>query len=254
MQNKSKLFVGFELEFLHCLSDLPFVGPFGHLKSDGSIKATAAKGGYPREFASRIARGDTLLSQVTSVCDALKASQSYSNRSCGFHVHIDMRTVTASQRKQIEYWWFLYEPIFFAMVRQQRRKNTYCTSVKLEGRFRPEHTRYQALNTSAYSKHKSYEFRLHHGTVNSTLIRKWILLLLRFVTKAIAAPVLITDERLTGRQLLISFYRFLDLPLKGRKYVIRRIRRFERYVRITEYIQLSKEGTPQRVQHQRLRV
>lgn len=247
-RNKSKLFVGFELEFIY-LGETPQFGNFGHVKGDSSIKVTSTKGGTTREFASRIARGDALLDQVTAVCAAMKASMAYANRTCGFHVHIDMRFTNEEKRTAIRNWWLIYEPIFFAMVRQQRRKNSYCVSVKKNGSRYDTANRYQALNTAAFAKHKSYEFRLHHGTVNRTLIINWIRLLLLFVECAITAepptPYSIRKcNGMTGRELLISFYQFLGLPLKARKYVVRRIRRFEKYTRITEYIQLAKKGTP----------
>lgn len=96
------------------------------------------------------------------------------NKSCGLHVHLDMRDVYGTGRlgarinrlrKAL--------PILGLMVSESRRHNSYC---QLEVS-RRNGDRYFAVNLTSLEKHRTIEVRLHSGTTDYTKISNWVELL-----------------------------------------------------------------------------
>lgn len=116
---------------------------------------------------------------IRSVCDVLNNRSAKVNRTCGLHVHIDMR-----KRDWRSCYTKLYRmlPWLYAIVAESRRcggeGRQYC---KRNGPRPPDGDRYHALNVESIRQHNTLEVRLHHGTVDATKIVNWVYLLTRIV-------------------------------------------------------------------------
>lgn len=218
----SKRRVGVELEFLTDDDDLLHsLQEYGEIKEDGSIRGN----GIAAELASHSASGDRLL----DLLDALSAKVSQGatvNKSCGFHVHLDMGETSEVQQERIKRWWRLCEPLLWDIVAPSRAANAYCAP------YDPDSPgRYFTLNTSALKIHGTFEVRMHQGTTNPERIKAWVLFLVQFFdtlqdvpcSKVTANQV----QRLSRRKQLIFFFQWLKLPLSLKKYWVSRIRRFD---------------------------
>jgi len=103
------------------------------------------------------------------------------------HVHINCRTLTEEQTRQLILFYALFEDFFFAMVNQDRRSNIHC--VPLTETFLPQIYRYEllryiknwhkytALNVLPLTKQGSIEFRHLQGTKDDQLLSDWLLVL-----------------------------------------------------------------------------
>lgn len=240
LENTSRRKVGFELEFL--APRTPNVAGLGRIKGDGSVGSAPedaeimkadklTQRGGAMEFASVPAAGDTLFVLINRVGRAMRSAGAYANRTCGFHVHLDMSNTNEIQRGRIVTWWYRYEDIFRCMVSPSRRSSSYCRAGRADG------DRYRALNLTALNKHGTYECRLHQGTINSTKVKHWILLLLRFMDHYQDVPTTGTNGALTGtpRQKLDRLFKDLDLPLTTRVYLLKRIKKFAKLNPIIEW-------------------
>lgn len=105
------------------------------------------------------------------------------NWSCGLHVHLDMRNrdVEKCYNKLLK-----VQDVLFGMVKKDRWDSEYCQWSSLKHR----DERFNAINYTAYGKHKTLEVRLHHGSLDVVKIGNWISLLLR----AIKGKTLISVE------------------------------------------------------------
>jgi hypothetical protein len=228
-RNKYERRVGIEIEFVS--EDSPTgLEKWGRLKGDGSVHALEDESEYGRghEFASFISRGDTLWSLIDSACESIELVGGFVNRTCGLHVHLDMTDSTSEERDNISKWWCILEPTLFGLVEPARRSNQYCRPLKDCTDRRND--RYRALNMSAFSKHHSFEIRLHHGSIDPDEIKAWVGLLLSFFhvfghVNATATRTR-TIETLPQRSLLLFLFQQLDLPLSLRKDIVKRARRF----------------------------
>ncbi len=190
--------IGLELEFCSPLNSDTIgvmlvkagLGSSVQLKSDGSLRATNP-GDRCHELCILAKQGEvhSLVPRVTAV---LEEAQAYANETCGFHVHLDMRTRSAekawSNLRQVQ-------PILYKMNPESRKKSTYCKPVrsKVFSKARHGRTRYVGINSQALRSHGTLEVRLHSGTVNATEILNWVDLL---VTVADSAPIAKTANNL----------------------------------------------------------
>jgi hypothetical protein len=184
--------VGIELEFCTprgVLSRLA-LWPWGSLHGDGSVQPEPGRSGGGAEFSSHVCSGPAIETMTRAVCEALRARNAWVNSTCGFHLHIGVNDMTASQRQHLRTWWTALEPVFFAVVAPSRRRNRYCTAVR---RFANagewNDTRYSALNLLAQSEHGTYEIRLHHGTLCPDTILNWTRFSLAFFEHFSRAPL-----------------------------------------------------------------
>ncbi len=160
-----------------------------------------------------LATQDEVPEVVTKLCDYLKKIDAYVNKSCGLHVHLDMRNrnlenaysnLVASQK------------FLFAMQPKSSQENSYCLPVT--GRkYKVHRTRYHAINSKAYAEHKTLEMRLHSGTVNAEKIINWVQLLATIAD----APLFLRAPKTLDR-----FVTHLDLPSGLAEYVKARIEKF----------------------------
>ena len=128
----------------------------------------------------RVLVKETELTQVMPrVCGVLKKVKAYVNKSCGLHVHLDMRNrdvVECAKRLYKE------QDLLLGMVPESRKKNKYCQKITrhqlIKGIIEPALvSRYKVINPTSYHRLRTLEVRVHEGTVKSSDIIKWCKLL-----------------------------------------------------------------------------
>lgn len=117
---------------------------------------------------------ESIVERVCSVLnDQLEASV---NKTCGLHVHLDMRRrkASAAYKRLVN-----SQEVLRSLVPYTRRKNDYCkpniTSDLTEAL--ANGARYWVVNPQSLKKHKTLEVRLHSGTTDATKIINWVKLL-----------------------------------------------------------------------------
>ena len=161
--------------------------------SDGSLT-----GSKTFELVSPILNGQDGLNQLQTVSRVLKSLNAKINKSCGLHVHFDADGFGIKTWRNLYKNYAKVEDSIDAFLPESRRKNnnTYCKSMKVPNyeskidrattlkeieRAITFENRYFKLNTQAYWRHRTVEFRQHSGTIEFEKISNWILFLTRFV-------------------------------------------------------------------------
>jgi predicted transposase YbfD/YdcC len=142
---------------------------------------------FSRDFAieMRLLFKERELSNVMILLDDfLKKSQSYVNRSCGLHVHLDMRF-----RDVHECYSRLFNKldVIISKVSRERLDNRYCKK-NTRSEFDDHESlddRYYMINTRSYDEHSTLEIRVHQGTTNVETIQSWV----KFLIDAIQTNV-----------------------------------------------------------------
>lgn len=117
---------------------------------------------------------------VKRVCKVLQECEAKVNKSCGLHVHLDMRNREPSKAYANL---VLTQPLLFRLVHKSRKRSGYCDEINTESKFEQmvNSGRYYTINASAYSKFKTIEVRMHQGTIDGDKIVNWICLLLETI-------------------------------------------------------------------------
>lgn len=106
---------------------------------------------------------------LAALCAILKDKKARVNKTCGLHVHFDMRTKTSRQATFIGKRVARCVPALKAMLPMSRRNNQFCRQdISSRGE------RYAFVNTTAYRRHQTLEIRGHSGTTSFTKIINWI--------------------------------------------------------------------------------
>lgn len=162
---------------------------------------------------------------INKVCDIIKKCKGYVNKTCGLHVHIDMRNRDINT---IYNNFYAIQSIMFNMQPKSRRDNEYCeylsrekmknVNADLKNALRNDDDdfgeRHYSINKMAYARHGTLEVRLHEGTIDAVDIRRWVYFLIKFSD----LPVKLTKK--------INNLDGLDLPDKIKEYVNDRIKKF----------------------------
>ena len=133
---------------------------------DSSIERTSANP-CANEIRALLTRSE-LEPRLFRLCERFKTLGLTVNRSCGLHVHFDMRgrrleEVTKIAKRADKWLKALQE-----LVPASRRENRYC-------RFGVStRDRYHAVNLCSFSKFETLEIRLHSGTVDYSKTLAWI--------------------------------------------------------------------------------
>lgn len=196
----SARYVGLELEMFHHQHDtdrslqlstdwrLSNCG----MSEDGSIRSNSGI-----ELKTPPAQGDDIALWITAVS---KIALSYGMRvdaSCGVHVHVDVKQLTAADFRRlfllVRYW----EPVIYAILPPNRWMGGYggpmqlaekgirrvTTMPHLEALWKRQNgsSRYRGLNFESYKKYGTVEFRYHSGTLNAEKLLAWAYLCQRIV-------------------------------------------------------------------------
>jgi hypothetical protein len=156
---------------------------------------------------------------VKRVCAVLDAHGAYVNKTCGLHVHLDIRkrdakTVFANLVRSY--------PVLAAMVPRQRRQNSFCAAPRT-GEFNPNaySGRYWAINPDAIETHNTVEVRIHSGTTNAMKIIRWTRLLVAIAECGTLRALQYDAETLFPR---------LELSDTLKSYILSRIEKFRHSV------------------------
>lgn len=194
---------GLEVETNHCEKYSSFEGKtyFG-AKEDCTVTG--------KEFYSSILHGDAGLEAIDKLTEFAKHHNWGVGRSCGTHLHLDLRDDTDDQRYAIAYAYCVTETIFYDFVAANRRTNSYCAPISWRvsdlthyakdghyDHFADSRPRYNWLNLWAFDTHQTIEIRSLEGTLDPTRLKNWVKLHTRFadwasklglagVTKALA--------------------------------------------------------------------
>ena len=147
------------------------------------------------EIVSPILTGENGMNQLKLVCEALNELGATVDRSCGVHVHLDARDLTAREVLTIYKRYGEHEEqIDLCMPRSRRADNgTYCRGIKdiaanIAEMDKPRLSRYTGrfhkINLTNLTGSGSLEFRQHSGTTEFKKIGNWIAFLMQFVAKS----------------------------------------------------------------------
>ncbi|RLC88881.1 MAG: hypothetical protein DRJ03_01180 [Chloroflexi bacterium] len=188
------------------------------IKPDSSINSTA-RFRHACEIVSPKLQGDEGLKALKVVCDAIDGSVNV-NRSCGLHVHHDIRN--SEDVRHLVNAWIDNEKYFMQVTPRSRRDNRYCKtwnsihygrspqklSVTETGRVNKTQidnkirnwwhnsvgTRYTTLNMEGYLYRGAVEIRLHSATYEYTKMANWIIATQEFVNKALMQEMPASDS------------------------------------------------------------
>jgi hypothetical protein len=169
---------------------------------DGSIN-----GNNSIELVSPILSGRSGLREVARVVKQFARAGARVNKSCGFHVHVDARTISGEHMRNVYLRYALHETQIDAFMVQSRRGNVneYCRSTqgslgllsatdnnstahrvasamseRWDG-YMYQGGRYNKVNLCAFLRHGTIEFRQHSGTMNVDKVINWIVFCVNFV-------------------------------------------------------------------------
>lgn len=222
--------VGIELEFissadrvkLGAMLALAELGEYVHLKGDGSIRVD--KSGYHAHELSACIPESQRKVVISKIAGVLKEAGALINKSCGFHVHLDMRN---RDRQKSFSNLVSAQNVFYAMNPKSRKESTYCKKTLSKDLDKERNgSRYKGVNAAALSKYGTLEIRIHSGTVDDAKINNWVDLLIS-VTDA-DAPFKRAPRTID------SFCKGYKIPSELRSYIIERIRKFNGGVDVSE--------------------
>lgn len=177
---------------------------------DGSLRNNGV------EFISKPFPKAALLEHFGNLHDNLvfkNKEQAFSPRT-STHVHINCRSLEASQVRTLVLLYALYEEFFFAMCEHGRRDNIHCvplTETYLTGHYNHDLKKliaiwhkYTALNIIPLSKLGTVEFRHLQGTDNPVLLEEWLTALENLWLLAQREPL--SGENLANEDVLRSWW------------------------------------------------
>ena len=159
-------------------------------KEDGSIAGW--------EFVSHVLRGDEGLAEIQNFMAS--GHNIRVGRNCGMHMHFSVRDLDSAEKYAVFMAFVTTEDWWHRQVESHRDDNTYCHRLDARrlmadvkqaivggtefDRYCNYHDRYYWMNISAFHKHGTFENRLHHATWDFAVVKRWIILNLRFVRAA----------------------------------------------------------------------
>lgn len=114
---------------------------------------------------------------VRVICDKLNSLHVTVNKTCGLHVHFDMRHMASGRKMAVVAQRIAKAvPALKQMLPASRQDNEYCAKIinKLSDSDHSHRSRYCFVNLKAYEKHKTLEIRGHSGTTDAIKIINWI--------------------------------------------------------------------------------
>lgn len=133
---------------------------------DGSLRSSEGRG-YTHEIRALFLRSQ-MEPRLHRLCTLLSNLDCAVNKSCGLHVHLDMRGETRVDVKKRATMMATWLQALQELVPPSRRTNDYCKwGIS-------ERDRYHAVNFVAFEKYRTLEIRLHSGTIDYTKILAWI--------------------------------------------------------------------------------
>lgn len=158
------------------------------LVSDSSIRVDQE--GYQGVEIRVLATEQELASVMARLGKILNSRKvdAYANRSCGLHVHLDMRN---RDRDVMYKRLFNVQSLMRKCQPASRLTSKYCkkTSGKTFDEASEINERYSAINVQSYEKHKTIEIRIHEGTTDCDSINSWCKFLVGVLNSDIKSPI-----------------------------------------------------------------
>jgi hypothetical protein len=127
---------------------------------------------------------DAGLEAVDHLCDFGKRNGWVADRRCGLHVHLDVSNETHESLKAIALAYYLTVDVWQTLVESHRIHNSYCGAHRTDMTtlrsitdfyyYASNQNRYEWFNVAAYSRHRTFEIRLHEGTVDGQTVCNWV--------------------------------------------------------------------------------
>ena len=177
--------------------------------TDSSLRGNHPRGDLCLEVVSPILQGKDGLVQLRVLMEHLRRLGVSTNRTCGFHVHVDATSLPLSSMRRVAQCFAALENAFDLLVASKHRstdQNQFCrsnriafgsltnkqrwerlesaqTPEELVDCMNPDNDRYRKLNLTNVtnpSRPSTMEFRLHGGVQELQEAEAWVRLLLRF--------------------------------------------------------------------------
>jgi hypothetical protein len=205
------------------------------VKEDGSVNSSTE---FPHAHEiCLIATEKDIKKLVKKVCKLI-APHSSVNKTCGLHVHLDMRKRNTDKTYANL---FAAQPLLYGMCPKSRVNGSYSCPVSdyepFSERDGYDDDRYVGINHTAYEKHDTFEVRIHAGTVSETKINNWIKLLIKIAD----SPV----KSVSGVDMWKNFKqgkRKIKLSGNLEKYVQKRLDKFKKHHENTEFSDFMKSA------------
>ena len=174
-------------DFCELVSNSP-IEKFSQVKKDGSLRPTM---NYPYglELVCCISE-KKYITFIPEIIQTIKQAKSTVNKSCGFHVHIDMRN---RDYKSVYNNFYRCQAVLFAMNPMNRfegngvgdgggfaKKSKYNTTrdAMLAESMPNMKARYKGINIASVGRHNTLEIRIHSGTLNFEKVNNWLQIIL----------------------------------------------------------------------------
>ncbi len=177
---------GLELESQTCPNYMELNHTGWGAKPDGSIRG--------KEFYSAIFRGNRGLRSIRKVCNYANEHNWVACRSCGYHLHLNMRYENVDSLKAIAYAYYATRNTWLGFVNNRRHNIPYCramdsnngnvghiTDLTEWNEYCSNFNRDIWVNWQAYRAYKSLEIRLHEGTFDADKVCNWVRAHITFV-------------------------------------------------------------------------
>lgn len=154
------------------------------------------------ELVSPPLSGGEGLAEVILAARVLVQIGCHVDTSCGLHVHVDANDLSGASVVNAVRRMVRYESEIDTMVPAHRRSNSFALSNQQQLGVMEQYLssdpdasarticgivsgRYRKLNTAAYIRHGTLEFRQHSGSIDGTKIANWIMFCVQFVEDSI---------------------------------------------------------------------
>lgn len=146
--------------------------------------------------------------ELKAATAALESLNIVVDRSCGTHIHFEVRDYEWQDLQRLMILWSRYEPFFYELMPRARRMNSYCAPLHrtqwtgqaagfwtyaqqaLRAGDRASFQRAAqyierrcALNITHWWRSQRIEVRLHSGTINYTKITRWAMLMMAVINR-----------------------------------------------------------------------
>ena len=168
------------------------------VKSDSSVRGPMGSG---LEVVSRVLpANDEGFNEVNQICQILQESNATANKSCGMHVHVDVRDLSLEQLKNVVRAYVFFQDEIDRVLPRSRRNGGYCrylcnswnradflqrvteaTTVQRLGYAFPQ--RACVLNLAKWRMTGTLEFRQHSGSAEAAKVLTWAKWCIAFVEK-----------------------------------------------------------------------
>lgn len=175
-------YIGIELEFYSRVSEFELgqyiihagISEFVNLGSDGSVHPPRGYNAYEMRI---LTTEKNLNKTVAAVCSILNHVDSGVNKTCGMHVHLDMR---GRNKEKAFYNLVNSQSLLYSLNPSSRRNNSYCRPTPSTD-FEAYENQRDGINKHAFSEHRTIEVRIHAGTLDKHKITNWVKLLIKIV-------------------------------------------------------------------------